>query len=325
MVLCAALLAEFCLGATTIPVSVVADALLSFDPDNYDHYVVLYQRLPRVLIALHAGALMACGGLVLQGLTRNPLASPTTMGINAGAMLFVLAGAYFLNLGIDGRGAAALLGGMFGFATCLGVARLAGLVQDQGGLALILSGALTSMLLFGIANAILLTDPTRRTDFLGWVSGNINHVYADQLFRIWWIGLAALALLCVLARPLTLIMLGTDKAASAGVNVRWVRCLALLAVVLAASSSVAVCGPLGFVGLVVPHIVRPFAGADLTRSLPGAALVGATACLLADLIARHAFLPAVVHTGLVLDLVGGVVFALIVRRYYLTAGRRASG
>ncbi|RUA22120.1 hypothetical protein DSL92_07625 [Billgrantia gudaonensis] len=87
-----------------------------------------------------------------------------------------------------------------------------------------------------MANAVLLTDPTRRTDFLGWVSGNINHVYADQLFRFWWIGLAALALLYLLARPLTLIMLGTDGCLGWGQRAL-VRLLALLAVVLAASSS----------------------------------------------------------------------------------------
>ncbi len=314
---------ELSIGATIIPLASVADALFNFDPENYDHFVVLYQRVPRALIAIYAGALMACSGIVLQGLTHNPLASPSTLGINAGAMLFVLAGAYFLDLGTAAQGTAALVGGAVGFACAFLMAKAVGFANDPRGLTLILSGSLISMLLFGIANAILLTDPTRRGDFLSWALGNINHVYIDRLYDFWWMGIAGVFVLFYLARPLTLITLGADKAVSTGVNVKWVVWLALIAVTIAASSAVAVCGPIGFVGLIVPHIVRPFTGSKFTFSLPGAALLGATICLLADFIARQLFAPYVLHTGLVMDLIGGIVFILIVRHFYLSP--RAAG
>ena len=323
----AALLLSLSTGASALAPAQVIGALTAFDADSYDHYVVVYQRLPRALIAIYVGSLMACAGAVLQGLTRNPLASPATLGVNAGATLFVVGGAYLFHFGPSAQGAAALMGGTLGFAGSLFLARFTGLARDPRGLSLILSGALVSMLLLGIANAFLLADPARRTDFLGWITGNINHVYAERLYDVWWIGALSLAALLFLARPLTLISLGIDKAASAGVPVFWVRRGAFAAVMLGASSAVAICGPVGFVGLVVPHIVRPFVGSAMRWLLPASALVGASLCLLADVVARRAFAPFTLHTGVVMDLLGGVAFALIVHRVYLAPrrGRAAEG
>ncbi|MEF2072686.1 FecCD family ABC transporter permease [Consotaella aegiceratis] len=318
------LMADLSIGAIGISWRTVIGAFVRFDADNYDHFVVLYQRFPRALIAVYVGATMATGGLVLQGLTRNPLAAPATLGINAGATLFVVAAAYALGLGAAALGVAALLGGVTGFLCCLAVARLADPSRDPRGLALILSGALVSMLFIGLANAFLLADPARRTDFLGWVTGNINHVYADRLALVWPIGLSALSVLMLLARPLTLITLGVDKAASAGVAVARVTWLALAAVTLGSASAVAICGPVGFIGLIVPHMVRPFVGSSLVLALPTCAVTGAAVCLVADLIARQALAPYVLHTGLIMDLLGGLIFVLIVRRFYLQPGARSA-
>lgn len=320
--LCICVLANLSIGATPIPMKDVVGALFRFDPDNYNHFIVYYQRLPRALIAIYVGAVMACGGTILQGLTRNPLASPSTLGINAGAALFVILGIFVLNLDIWQRGFAGLVGALVGFLVTVFVARLAGLSRDPRGLSLILSGSLISMLFLGIMHAFLLADPSRRVNLLGWVTGNINHVYADRLYDLWWIGVLALVMLMALARALTLITLGPEKAESAGVNVTWVSRITLLAIVFGAGSAVAICGPIGFIGLIVPHIVRPFAGAGFRLNLPACAMVGASICLLADLIARHAFAPYVLHTGVILDLIGGLVFAAAVKQFYLTARAR---
>ncbi|UUX49280.1 iron ABC transporter permease [Nisaea acidiphila] len=309
-------------GSGTIGPDEVFAALFSFDPEQYEHFVVLYQRVPRALIAVQVGATMACAGAVLQGLTRNPLAAPATLGISAGATVAVLIGVYLFDLGTRAQGMSALAGGVLGFLACIAVTRLVARARDPRGLTLILSGALVSMLQFGIANALLLSDPSRRTDFLAWVTGNINHFYADRLAMFWWIGALALLLLFTLARPLTLITVGTEKAASAGVNVPLVSGAALIAVAFAASSSVAICGPVAFIGLIVPHMIRPFLGGSFRLILPAAALTGATVCLLADLVARTAFSPYLLHTGIVMDLLGGAVFILIVKRRYLTARTR---
>ncbi|MCE7029225.1 FecCD family ABC transporter permease [Jiella avicenniae] len=322
LLLVVAFLAQLSIGAITVPMGNVFAAFWSFDPQNYEHNVVLYQRLPRALIAVYVGALMACGGTVLQGLTRNPLAAPSTLGINAGAAAFVVGGIHLLDLGLAAQGAAALAGAVLGFLVCVAVARFAGLSRDPRGLSLILSGALVSMLLVGIANAFLLADPSRRTDLLSWMSGNINHVYADRLTSFWWIGVLSLFVLAVLARPLTLMSLGPEQAASAGVDVKRVTRLSLAAVMLGSGSAVAICGPVAFVGLVVPHLVRPFVGQGQIAGLPACALAGASACLVADLAARQAFQPYVLNTGILLDLVGGLAFFVIVKRYYLGTAER---
>lgn len=318
--LAASVLFHLSIGAISIPIGTVLSAFVRFDPQDYAQNVVLYQRLPRALIAIYVGALLASSGFVLQGLTRNPLASPATLGISAGAAAFVVGGVMLFELGLETQGLAALAGAIIGFLASLTMARFAGLSRDPRGLSLILSGALVSMLLIGLANALLLSDPSRRADLLSWISGNINHVYADRLFSVWWLGAISLGLLFALARPLTLMSLGREQAASAGVNVDFVTRLSLAAVMVGSGSAVAICGPIGFVGLVVPHLVRPFVGQDQRLGLPACAMTGAIACLLADIAAREAFQPFVLNTGILLDLLGGLAFLLIVKRFYLNGG-----
>lgn len=316
-----ALIANLGLGAEQFSVVELLRAFTAFDDANYDHFMIVYQRTPRALIAIYAGMMMACSGAVLQGLLRNPLASPSLLGINAGATLFVVTGAVLLHLPPAWHGGLAIAGAAFGLLSCIAVTRMVGLANDTRGLGLILSGALVSLFYVGLANAILLADPLIRNTFLSWISGNINHVYSDRLQAFWFLGALGLTGLLLLARPLTLVMVGAEKAASAGVAVTRVSRLALLAVLLASGSAVAVCGPIGFVGLVVPHLVRPFTGAAMGRLLPGCMVVGATLCLLADMVARMAFAPYVLHTGVIMDLLGGIAFILVVRHFYVRAGR----
>ncbi|WP_420337048.1 FecCD family ABC transporter permease [Roseibium sp.] len=295
-------------------------ALPGSDAQSLEEAVLLYQRVPRTLIALYVGGVTAVCGFVLQSLVSNPLASPTTLGVNAGAALFLVAGVLLFNLDTKLQGAAALVGALSGFLASLAVAKAAGRRNDPRGLSLILSGALVTMFFTGLTNALLLSDPARRSDLLSWIVGTINHAYADRLALFWWVGVIAILMLLVLARPLTLILFGAEKAASTGVNVPIVSGLAILAAVLGAGSAVAICGPIGFVGLVVPHIVRPLVGNNLRISLPAAFLTGAMVCIMADLIGREALYPFSLSTGLLTDLVGGVVFILIIKRFYLSSG-----
>jgi len=318
VMLCAHLFIGF--APTSLPE--LTNALLHFEAETYEQAVLLYQRVPRSLIAVYVGGVAAASGFVLQSLIRNPLASPSTMGVNSGAALFLVAGTLVFDLGTALQGVAALGGAVFGFLACIAVARIAGRRNDPRGLSLILAGALVSMLFTGVTNAFLLADPARRVDFLSWVTGNINHAYIDRLEVFWWIGVLSVAVFLVLARPMTLILLGSEKAASAGVNVSLVSWIALLAAILGSGSAVAVCGPIGFVGLIVPHIVRPFVGSNLVFALPACLTTGAVVCLLADLAAREALKPYVLNTGLVTDLIGGIVFVVIVKRFYLSPGSR---
>lgn len=306
-------------GAGTATVGQVYAALTLPEPQNYTQAIIRYQRLPRTLIALYVGAVMACSGLVFQALLRNPLGSSSTLGINAGAVLFTVGGAVLFNFGLPLQGVCALAGALFGFLSSLTVARLAGARDVPPGLLLILAGSLISMLYLGVANAILLSHPEVRSAYLGWISGTINNAYANRLYSFWWMGLLALALLLLLARPLTLMLLGNEKALSIGINTRWTAGLALGAAIVAAGSGVAICGPIGFVGLMVPHAVCPLVGQHFLLALPACVLLGACACLLATLAAQTLFQPYIVHTGVLMDLLGGLFFIWVIKTHYLSA------
>lgn len=322
LLICLAL--NLSIGAKHIPVPEVIRALIAFDDSTYDHFIVLYQRFPRALIAMFVGSMMAICGMILQGLTRNPLASPSLLGVSSGASLFVIGLGFYTATPDVWHGALAFAGGWFGFFSCLALAKVAGIGNDPRNLSLILAGAIVSILYSAIANALLLADPGLRLDLLNWITGNINHVYIDRLYDIWWVWPIVVAGLMALAAPLTLILLGADKAQSAGVAVKSVSNMAILLSVGGAAASVSVCGPIGFVGLVVPHMVRPFAGAHFRLTIPLCALLGGAVVLLADLVARIAFAPFVLHTAIVMELLGGVLFIFIVKRFYLSSYARAA-
>ncbi|WP_340620087.1 FecCD family ABC transporter permease [Xenorhabdus siamensis] len=305
-------------GVNIASVSQIYAALTQSEPQDYEQAVILYQRLPRALISVYVGAVMACSGLVFQGLIRNPLASSSTLGINAGATLFVIIGAISFGFDLTLQGIAALVGGLFGFLSSLAVSRLAGVNGVSRNLLLILSGTLIAMLYLGISNAVLLAYPALRTEYLSWLAGAINHAYITRLHHFWWFGILALMVLLLLARPLTLILLGYEKALSIGANAMLVSHIALISAIVASSSAVAICGPIGFVGLVVPHIVKPLVGQNFMLSLPACALTGASVCLIANLCAQTLFQPYVIHTGILMDFLGGLFFIWIIRKRYLS-------
>lgn len=324
VLVCATFTMNLTIGPTAIDPADILAALVAFDAENFDHFIVAYQRLPHALIAAYVGAVMAMGGTVLQGVTRNPLSSPASLGINAGATMFIVISVFVFDLGMYAQGVFGLVGAIFGFVCCVFLTRLTGAKAVGSGLSFIISGALVSMLFFGISNALLLSDPAKRSDYLGWISGNINHVYADRLYLMAVIGGIATLVLLYIARSLTLVTLGREKAASMGVNVTRTSWIAVMCVVLGSGSATAICGPIGFAGLIVPHIVRPIFGDSFSINLPASALLGALVVLLADIMARSAFTPFVVHTGIIMDLIGGAVFVYIVRRYYVLSHDRGA-
>ena len=306
-------------GTSITSVAQLYAAFTQSEPQNYQQAVILYQRLPRTLIALYVGAVMACSGLVFQTLLRNPLGSSSTLGINAGAVLFTIVGAVLFNFDLALQGGAALVGGLFGFISSLIVTRLSAARNISHCLLLILAGSLISMLYLGIAKAILLGHPEVRTEYLGWLAGTINNVYIDRLYNFWWLGLLSVALLFLLTRPLTLILLGSEKALSMGANIKITSRIALTAAIIAASSGVAICGPIGFVGLMVPHAVRPLVGQRFLLTLPACTLLGACVCLASTLAAQILFQPYIVHTGILMDLLGGMFFIWVIKKHYLSA------
>ncbi len=322
IILCLAILLNLSAGSKWATPWQVVDVFIAFDDSSYSDFIIKYQRLPRTLIAIFVGAAFAMGGDVLQGITRNPLASPSLLGITSGAVFFVVFFGFYMAVPVPYHGFIAFAGGWFGFGCCYFVAKMAGVDNDPRGLTLILAGAVISVLLMSIANALVLADQGLWALLRSWIKGDINHAYIERLNAMWWFGVICMVGLYAIARPLSLIVLGTETAQSAGVNVKLYIVLAVFFVVGSSSVAVSIIGPVGFIGLVVPHIVRPFVGTKFQHSFIMNACVGGAVGCIVDTVARTALLPIILHTAVVSEFMGGLVFILMVRRFYISKSVR---
>jgi iron complex transport system permease protein len=280
--------------------------------------ILLSVRLPRVALAALVGASLAASGCALQALTRNPLADPFVLGVSGGSALgATVALALGLSaLAFHGVSAVSLfaLGGAFG-ATVLvmGVGRL----SRGGGHATLLAGVIfNSFALAAVLFVKALVAPDQLGEVLFWLAGRLQFEQASTLVGATALEALAFAALWALSGRLNLLMLGDDDAASLGVEVPRTRRWVLLSTSLAVSVAVSVSGLVGFVGLLVPHVVRLMFGADNRVLLPASALCGAAFLALADLLARLSFraFNQEVPVGVVTALLGGPLFlALLVR------------
>ncbi|WP_018334499.1 FecCD family ABC transporter permease [Actinomycetospora chiangmaiensis] len=315
--LVAAVVASLASGPRALPPSVVLDALTAFDPTNSDHLVITEVRLPRTVIGLLAGLALGPAGVLAQGLTRNPIAEPGILGLNTGAALAVVLAIAVLGarsltayvwFGFVGAGVAALI-----VAGVAGVAGVGGRPATSPA-TLALAGAALTAGLGSVTTAILLTDPNAFDDYRFWQVGSLagrDLVIAAQAAPFVGAGLA-LALLC--GHALNALALGDDVARSFGRHVGRDRAVCGVALVVLAGAATAVAGPIAFVGLVVPHLVRALAGPDHRRLLPLAALAAPTLLLVADVVGRVVAAPREVQVGIVTAVLGAPVFVWFVRR-----------
>ncbi len=307
-------LLSLALGATDIPLPDAARLLLRPD-DSTDSLVIHTLRLPRTLVAALAGAALGVSGLLLQGVTRNPLADPGILGVEAGGALAILIMVVFFPAAPAALFVpAAFLGGLLAAAAAYGAARTAGVTP----LRLALAGVAVASLAAAATRAVQILFEERAQGALFALSGSLAGRTWEQLAQIapW---LAGGLLLSLLAAPrVNVLTLGEDVARSLGARTERDRVIVTGLGVLLAAGSVSVCGPIGFVGLIVPHAARALIGPDHRLSLPLAALLGAGFLTLADTAARLIDRPAETPVGILVAAVGAPFFVLIARR----AGRR---
>ncbi|MCS2608537.1 FecCD family ABC transporter permease [Halomonas dongshanensis] len=270
-------------------------------------------RIPRTLLALLAGAALAISGGVMQGLTRNPLADPGLLGVNAGAALAVVMGiawfriddlAHYIWFALGGAALAAV--GVYAIAS---VAR--------GGatpLRLALAGAAVTAALSSLTTAIILPRGDIGGLVQSWLVGGVGGATYAQILPILPFLLAGLVISLLAARKLNLLALGDDTAAGLGEKVALARALSAIGAVLLCAPVTAACGPIGFVGLVVPHACRLLAGGDYRWLLPFSALGGAILLTLSDVLGRLIARPDELDVGIVTAFIGAPVFIWIVRR-----------
>lgn len=308
-------LLSIAVGARPIP---IADVLLALSsPDGGETATIVHAlRMPRTGFGLAAGAALGMAGALIQAVTRNPLADPAILGISAGASVGVVAATGVLGIG-------SLYGYVwFGFAGALGAMAVVYLLAGvgRGGATpakLAVAGAAVSAVLFSLVSAIVLTDVGALDRYRFWVVGALTGQDRQTLVQVLPFLLAGAALAVTTAGPLNNLALGEDVARSLGEHVTAVRIRAAAAITLLAGAAVAVCGPIAFVGLVVPHIARVLTGADQRWLLAYCAVLGPLVLLSADIVGRLVARPGELAAGIVVAVVGAPFFIALVRRHRL--------
>ncbi|MFI0989629.1 FecCD family ABC transporter permease [Streptomyces exfoliatus] len=285
--------------------------VITGDGDSYTRTVV-ESRYPRTALGVLAGLCLAVAGTLMQGITRNPLAEPGLLGINAGASASIVAATAFL--GASGQQQTiwwALLGAL---ATGV-VVHVVGTAGGGGGpVRLVLAGAVLSAVLAAFIQAVALSNPRVFDTYRYWVVGALGGRGFDAFWAVAPFAAAGLLLALLLAPGLNAMAMGDDKAASLGISPARVKGAGLLAATLLAAAATAAVGPIAFVGLAVPHVVRALVGADFRAQILFTALAGPALLLFADVIGRVLLRPQELMVGVVTAFIGAPALLFAVRR-----------
>ncbi|MFF4806533.1 FecCD family ABC transporter permease [Streptomyces sp. NPDC001351] len=302
-------LASIAVGAKELPLEQVWHGLFQ-DTGTYGD-VVVDERLSRTLLGLLAGAALGLSGAVLQALTRNPLADPGLLGINAGASAAVVTAMTYFGV--------TSLRGYVWFAF-FGAAAVGALVWFLGGsrgatpVRLALAGTAISAALYGYLQAVMITDDAALNKMRFWTVGSLSSATDSTILQVLPFLAVGTVLALALARPLNAVAMGDDTAKALGAHLNRTRALSMLAAVVLCGAATAACGPIAFVGLMVPHVVRSFTGPDLRWILPYATILSPVLLLGADVIGRVVARPSELQVGIITAIIGGPVFIFLVRR-----------
>jgi len=283
--------------------------------DTAAEIVVRDLRLPRTLAGLLAGMALGSAGALIQTLTRNPIADPGLLGVNAGAALGIVLAIWLLG---PMTPAARLAPAMFGAFTVLTLVWLIA-AGARTPLTLILAGAAITGLAHAAVRGLILLDRASLDAYRDWSVGVLDQAEPNVIAASAWTVLPGLLLALTAARRLDSLALGDDMAAALGAGRAATRMLALAAIGLLSAAAVLVAGPIAFVGLVAPHLARPFAGQGTLSLMLGAGCLGAGLLLLADIAGRIVLPGLVVEPGLGVTIIGGAFLIALVRRQAGTA------
>ena len=311
LALAAAILLSLLVGARSVPLSSLWEAITAFDLTLADH-AVLQSRLQRTAAGIAVGASLAVGGAAMQGMTRNPLADPGILGLNAGAAAAVALGVYLLSISQVVEFMVLAFAGA-GIATVAVYAIAARGRDGATPVKLALAGAAITAGLSSLVHALVMLDQASLDRMRFWQVGTLG---ARSLVDVALVGvfmLVGLVIVLVMTGTLNALALGDDAAVGLGVSVGPARLRLGAAVILLCGAAVALAGPIGFLGLVVPHAVRLLVGGDYRRVVPLCLLGGPVLILVADVIGRVIAPPAEVQVGVMTALVGVPVFITLIR------------
>ena len=310
LVLCALL--SIGVGANSIPLAIVTEALLNHD-GSYEHSVIHELRLPRTVLGICVGAALGLAGALMQALTRNPLAEPGILGVNSGAAAAVVLGIFAFGMtSPDDYVWLAFLGaGIAAAAVYFLGTRGSGQATP---VRLALAGTAIAAVLQGLIHGVIVLNDFVFDRVRFWQVGSLTGRDLDILVLVWPFLVAGIVVALLLGPSLNAVALGEDVATSLGARITRVRLLTALAIVLLCGAATAVAGPIWFVGLVVPHMARTLVGLDQRWILPVSATLAAILLTGADTLGRVALPQGELEVGIITALVGAPVFIAMVRR-----------
>lgn len=291
----------------------VAEVVTVFTGDGAPHLEqVVDSRIPRTIMGMIAGAALAISGTLIQGITRNPLGEPGLLGISVGASAAIVSGTAVLGA-LDGTATMilALIGALMAVTVVLG---LGGRSSSRGVVPLILAGAVVSAVLHAYITAMILLKPQTFDSYRYWMVGSLNGVDLNHLVQLGPVLLIGTVLGMGATRGLNALALGEETAISLGFRVGTTRLAGIIAAALLAAAATAIAGPISFIGLAVPHILRALFGEDFRWRLPAAMIGGALALVAADILARILIRPQELMVGILTAFLGAPFLLWAVRR-----------
>lgn len=313
--------ASLLLGSVSLQVKEVLGVLFGQEADPQTRILVTHFRLPKAITALIVGAALSASGLQMQTLFRNPLAGPYVLGISSGASLGVslfLLGAPLLGVSVASETLRNI--GVVGSAWVGAALILAVIMAVSVRLKDIMAILILGMMFGSAASAIVqilqyLSPDSALKSFVVWTMGSLSGVSLQQLGLMSGIVVAGLALSIYLIKPLNLLLLGENYARTMGLNIRWIRFLLFASTTLLAGTVTAFCGPIGFIGIAVPHVARMLTGnADHRILMPASMLMGSVTMLLCDIIAQLPGHEMVLPVNTITALLGIPIIVLVIVR-----------
>lgn len=301
------------IGAKPLSFGVVWNSLFS-TTDSYDYTIIHESRIPRTIIALAVGPAFGLAGAVIQALTRNPLADPGILGVNAGAAFAVaLAVGLFSITSISGYIWFALAGALAASTAIYFIGGGAG-KKSPAPEQIVLAGVAMAAVLEGITTALSLVNSRAFAGMLSWRVGSLARKGLEDLWPIIPFLIVGIIVALLIAPALNAIAFGDDRASSLGVNVKMIRILGLISITLLAGGATAIAGPIVFLGLMVPHCVRWFIGPDQPWIFIYSLVIAPLILLLSDIIGRFVMSPAEIPVGIITGFVGAPILLILVRR-----------
>ncbi len=300
----ASAMVSICFGSTAISPVETFRVLTGAEKEGINAGIILYARLPRTCGCIVAGAALAVAGAVIQSVLSNPLAAPNIIGVNSGAgMAVVICSALMPEL--------IALSPLFAFAGALAGVMLVLLIAERTGAAkitLVLSGVAVSSIFGAITDGVITFVPEVLNGYSDFRIGGFSNLAMSRVTAALWVIVPALVLLLLMSSELDVLALGMDTAQALGLRAKRLRIVSLSLAAALAGAAVSFSGLLGFVGLIVPHIIRRLLGEEAKGLILGSALGGAILLSLCDTLSRVLFAPYELPVGIVLSLIGGPFF-----------------